>query len=62
MGRPPLMMKRTHISFTKESLIRLDALVGEKGRSKFVRAAVDQALDAAALIHELKARAGKRGE
>lgn len=62
MGRPPLMMKRTHISFTKEGLARLDALVGKKGRAKFVRAAVDQALDTAALAHELKAKADKRGE
>lgn len=62
MGRPPLNLTRVHFTFDPAMLARIDALVGEKNRSAFVRAAVDQALDAAALAHELKAKADKRGQ
>ncbi|WP_304821857.1 hypothetical protein [Phenylobacterium sp.] len=62
MGRPPLMMKRTHISFTKESLARLDALVGKKGRAEFVRMALDQALDTAEATQRMVVKGGRKPE
>lgn len=60
MGRPPLNLTRTHISFEKETLRRLDALVGEKGRAAFIRQAVDQMLDAVELSRRLEAEARAR--
>lgn len=60
MGRPFLDMIRTHISFDRQSLARLDALVGEKGRAAFVRRALDQALDTAEMAQQLAADQAKR--
>lgn len=45
MGRPPLNNIRTHVNLDPEALARIDAVVGEKGRSKFIRDAVNQVLD-----------------
>ncbi|MDO8800037.1 MAG: hypothetical protein Q7J39_06840 [Phenylobacterium sp.] len=56
------MMKRTHISFTKESLARLDALVGKKGRAEFVRMALDQALDTAEATQRMVVKGGRKPE
>jgi metal-responsive CopG/Arc/MetJ family transcriptional regulator len=61
MGRPPLMMLRTHISFPPETLKRLDKLVGPKGRAEFVRQAVHQMLDTVELARKLEAEQRKRG-
>jgi len=47
MGRPTLNMKKTKINFPAEMLERIDALVGEKHRSKFIRDAVAGALKTA---------------
>lgn len=47
MGRPPLNLTRTHVNLSPEDLARIDAIVGEKGRSKFIRDAVRQVLDGA---------------
>ena len=41
MGRPPLNMQATNIRFPKELLDRIDALVGDKHRAKFIREAVE---------------------
>lgn len=60
MGRPPLMMIRTHISFPPETLVRMDKIVGEKGRAAFVRKAVEQMLDAVELSRKLEAEQAKR--
>lgn len=60
MGRPPLMMLRTHISFPPETLKRLDALVGPKGRAEFVRKAVNHMLDAVEASRQLEAKEAKR--
>jgi metal-responsive CopG/Arc/MetJ family transcriptional regulator len=62
MGRPPLHLLRTHISFAPETLDRIDRIVGEKGRSEFVRKAVDQLLDSVEHTEMLKAKQAKRGE
>lgn len=62
MGRPPLMMLRTHISFPPETLARIDRIVGQKGRAAFVRKAVDQMLDAVELARKLEAEQVKRGK
>lgn len=62
MGRPPLMMLRTHISFPPETLARIDRIVGQKGRAAFVRKAVDQMLDAVELARKLEAQQVKRGK
>lgn len=62
MGRPPLMMLRTHISFPPETLTRIDRIVGEKGRAAFVRKAVDQMLDAVELARTLEAEQAKRAK
>lgn len=48
MGRPPLDLIRIHVSLSAETLARMDAITGEKGRSAFVRRAVDHLLDAIA--------------
>lgn len=44
MGRPPLGMKEVKVQFPAETLEQIDTLVGDKHRSKFIRAAVDGAL------------------
>ena len=55
MGRPPLDYIRTHISFPAETLARLDAIVGPKGRAAFVRKATEQMLDAVEEAQRLEA-------
>lgn len=60
MGRPPLMMLRTHISFAPVTLSRIDRIVGPKGRAAFIRQAVDQLLDSVELAEALKAEQAKR--
>lgn len=50
MGRPPLNMKEIKVQFPAEMLDEIDALVGDKGRSKFIRAATAGALAAARII------------
>lgn len=62
MGRPPLMMLRTHISFPPETMRRLDRIVGPKGRAAFIRKAVEQALDIVEHAQKLEAEQKKRGE
>lgn len=62
MGRPPLMMLRTHISFPPETLDRIDRIVGEKGRAAFIRKAVDQLLDSVELTKKLEADQVKRAK
>lgn len=54
VGRPPLNLQRTHVSFPPETLARLDKIVGEKDRAKFIRAAVERALDVAELALDLQ--------
>lgn len=56
MGRPALYLIRTHVSLSAEALNRIDALVGEKGRSAFVREAVDKLLDAVEFARKLEER------
>ncbi len=60
MGRPPLMMLRTHISFPPETLDRIDKRVGPKGRAELVRKAVNQLLDALDVADALAAAERKR--
>lgn len=60
MGRPALYLRRTHISFSTETLARLDAIVGEKGRAAFIRKATEQMLDAVELANKLTAEQAKR--
>ncbi len=62
MGRPPLMMIRSHIAFPPETLRRMDAIVGPKGRAEFVRQAVARALDAYEAAEKIKADAAKRAK
>ena len=62
MGRPPLHLIRTRVSLDAETLARLDALVGEKGRAPFVRNAVKQMLDAVDFSRKLEAEAKGRDE
>jgi hypothetical protein len=50
MGRPPLGMKEIKVQFPAEMLEKVDALVGDKNRSKFIRAAVEGALATAAQV------------
>lgn len=45
MGRPPLNHTRTHLHLPQEDLDRIDAIVGDKGRSKFIRDAIRAKLD-----------------
>jgi hypothetical protein len=45
MGRPPLYHTKLHVSIDPKDLARIEALVGEKGRSKFVREAVSKLLE-----------------
>lgn len=49
MGRPPLNMTSTHVRFPKDVMDRIDALVGDKHRAKFIREAVEHALELAEL-------------
>lgn len=56
MGRPALYMIRVHVSLTAEALNRMDELVGEKGRSKFVRQAVDRLLESVEYTKKLEAQ------
>ncbi len=41
MGRPPLNHQATTVRFSKETLERIDKLVGEKQRAIFIREAVE---------------------
>jgi len=41
MGRPSLDMKATNVRFPESLLSRIDALVGQKQRAKFIREAVE---------------------
>lgn len=50
MGRKPMGMKEIKVQFPAETLEKVDALVGDKNRSKFIRAAVDGALTTAAQV------------
>lgn len=45
MGRPPLNMIRMHLHVSPADIARVEAIVGDKGVSKFVRDAVSQQLD-----------------
>jgi Arc/MetJ-type ribon-helix-helix transcriptional regulator len=49
MGRPPLNMKSTHVRFPEEIMDRIDTLVGDKQRAKFIREVVEHALELAEL-------------
>ncbi len=62
MGRPRLDYIRTHISFEKEALRRLDALVGEKGRAAFIRKATNQMLDAVEEAQRIAAKGKAKAE
>jgi metal-responsive CopG/Arc/MetJ family transcriptional regulator len=53
MGRPPLNMQATNIRFPKELLDRIDALVGDKHRAKFIREAVEARVRYAEELREL---------
>lgn len=44
MGRKPMHMKEIKVQFPAETLEEVDTLVGNKHRSKFIRAAVEGAL------------------
>lgn len=55
MGRPPLNLTRMHVNLSDEVIERMDAVVGAKGRSKFIREAIDQQLNRLA---PLPARSG----
>lgn len=61
MGRRPLNNKRTTLALPPETMDRIDALVGEKGRALFVRRAVEMLLDAVDYGIELEAKARSRG-
>ncbi|MDR7148026.1 ribbon-helix-helix domain-containing protein [Rhizobium sp. BE258] len=45
MGRPPLNLVRMHANLQPEDLLRIDAIVGPHGRSKFIRDAIRMQLD-----------------
>ncbi len=45
MGRKPLYLTRTHLNIDPSDLARIEAIVGRKGLSKFVRDAIRQQLD-----------------
>jgi metal-responsive CopG/Arc/MetJ family transcriptional regulator len=62
MDRPPLFIIRVHTSLTAHALNRMDKIVGEKGRSAFIRKAVDQMLDALEAGEQMKAKKAKAGE
>lgn len=44
MGRKNLYMIRTHIQMPSDMLEKIDEVVGQKGRSKFIREAVGEKL------------------
>lgn len=44
MGRPPLNMTATLVRFSDETLARIDDVVGNKQRAKFIREAVEKEL------------------
>lgn len=50
MGRPPLNMKVTEVRFPEELLARIDHLVGTNHRAKFIRSAVEAAVETAELV------------
>jgi len=50
MGRPPLNMKVTEVRFPAELLEEIDSLVGDKNRAKFIRAAVEAAVETAKMV------------
>lgn len=52
MGRKPLHMKEIKVQFPAEVLEQVDALVGDKHRSKFIRAAVEGALATASQVKQ----------
>lgn len=60
MGRDRLDHIRTHIGFDKQTLARLDAIVGPKGRAAFVRQAVDQMLDQVETAQRIAGQAGRK--
>lgn len=60
MGRPALNMKVVEVRFPAELLGRIDDLVGDKHRAKFIRTAVEGALNAAALAKRPASPKGKR--
>lgn len=62
MGRPRLDYIRTHISFEAETLARLDAIVGEKGRAAFIRKATNQMLDAVEEAQRIAAKGKAKAE
>ncbi len=62
MGRPPLFLIRVHTSLTAHALNRMDKIVGEKGRSAFIRKAVDRYLDTIEEGEAMKADKAKRTE
>lgn len=45
MGRPALDMIATVVRFRREALDRIDNIVGQKGRAKFIREAVNKELE-----------------
>jgi predicted DNA-binding protein len=45
MGRPPLHMEPTVIRLPKELRDRIDSMVGEKQRAKFIREAIEHELE-----------------
>jgi metal-responsive CopG/Arc/MetJ family transcriptional regulator len=62
MGRPPLFLLRVHTSLSSETLRRMDKIVGEKGRSAFIRKAVDRYLDTIEEGEQMKAKRSKAEE
>ena len=60
MGRPALHMIVTEVRFPAELLARIDELVGDKHRAKFIRAAVEGALHSAELVKHPASAKGKR--
>jgi hypothetical protein len=52
MGWPPLYNVTTHLNLPRDLLDRIDAIVGPKGRSKFVRDALRQLLGRLAPVPE----------
>lgn len=53
MGRPPLNHQATTVRFSKETLDRIDELVGEKQRAIFIREAVEARLKYAESLKNL---------
>ncbi|RVD16968.1 hypothetical protein EN738_29325 [Mesorhizobium sp. M4B.F.Ca.ET.017.02.2.1] len=45
MGRPPLNMTPTVVRFPNETIARIDNLVGQKQRAKFIREAVQAEIE-----------------